>query len=592
MGCTLHAVVQGKNVIHPGVLDIAIEEKILSVEDLAAVELLAGMKGVRGKRISPERVLLLALAVRSTRDGHTCVSLDNLTSRLPERLMEKSLRLPRGAPGWIRLLSGASDLVELTPPDCKVRAVPPDAPLKPFVLDKHRLYTTRAWFAEEFVARELLSMVVPGGANRLQIILGGPGVGKTYTIANTLIERLSNPDSSDLRVALVAPTGKAAKRMGEAILGEVSSRNVPDNVRERLEGLTPETVHAFLGMRPGSDSARERYLSGEKLEVDLVIVDEVSMMSMALLTRLLEAIPAQTELILVGDPDQLASVDAGSVLGDIDLSSRMSTQHLFCTTKRLVKQRRFGADSPIAALVGAVKSGDEGSFFKVLESELARPADERTLNWIDPDDEIGRAAILKLAVDNARAVQSLVIESKSHLESEQRELLARAYAENLKVQVLCALRHGPAGVAGWNRLVGERVMGGRKQWCDGRPIMVVRNDRGVNLFNGDVGVVIDGDRPSAVFSSDLTEPLRSVARIPEFETVYALTIHKSQGSEYSHPVVVLPTESIPLVTRELLYTAVSRARDHLTILASAEVLRAALGQTINRATGLADRLLT
>jgi exodeoxyribonuclease V alpha subunit len=317
----------------------------------------------------------------------------------------------------------------------------------------------------------------------------------------------------------------------------------------------------------------------------LVIIDEASMLSLSMMHRLIEALRPSAELFLVGDPEQLASVDAGTVLADISIAARAEGTNLHRCTKRLTTQFRYAVGSPIEQVVKAVQSGDADRLIEVL-----RPMRNSggVVSWIDPSS--------KEAADLG-AFESLGLEVRRHALEVVDLAGASKYVEALEklgeLQLLCASRSGQLGIAGWNRTVNKWIgTATRKQWFVGRPVLITKNDHGNNLYNGDVGVVCsDKNGEVRVVFDGLGGPREfPTVRLPEVETVHALTIHKSQGSEYQHAIVVLPTGRSRLLTRELLYTGVSRAREQLTIVASESALRAAVNTVVIRASGLADRL--
>jgi len=302
------------------------------------------------------------------------------------------------------------------------------------------------------------------------------------------------------------------------------------------------------------------------------------MLSMSMMCHLLEALRDDARIMLVGDPDQLASVDAGTVLADIALGAKNADSVIAPRIKYLTKNYRFADDSPIALIANAIRVGNVQETLNVLSSR------DPQLTWINPSDnteEIGE--LLELIVSHARKLGSLAGDGEFTL----------AVQTCREVQVLCALRKGQFGVAGWNRIVEQRLgMNAASQWYLGRPVLVSSNDRTTGLFNGDVGVVCansDGSRVAAFSGTD--EKFRfPVTRLPDVETVHALTIHKSQGSEYEHAIVVLPTHESRILTRELLYTGVTRAVSKLTVIATTEAITHAVNNPVRRATGLARRL--
>jgi exodeoxyribonuclease V alpha subunit len=379
-------------------------------------------------------------------------------------------------------------------------------------------------------------------------------------------------------VALAAPTGKAAKRMTEALKERLDSENAPQRVRDAVNAAPASTIHSLLGASPNRVENRFTYNATNKLPHDIVIIDETSMLSMSMMFHLLEALRDEARIMLVGDPDQLASVDAGTVLADIALGATNKGSVIASRIELLTDQHRFAADSPIAGIAKAIRMGNVEETLEILSSKHPQ------LTWIDPSDNTEDIQeLLELVVDHARAMGQLAADGE----------FIQVVQLRKEVQVLCALRNGQFGVAGWNRLVEQKLgMNAANQWYLGRPVLVSSNDRTTGLYNGDVGIVCansDGSRVAA-FSSTEEKFRFPVTRLPDVETVHALTIHKSQGSEYEHAIVVLPMHDSRILTRELLYTGATRARTKLTIIATPEVISLAVNSPIRRATGLARRL--
>jgi len=448
----------------------------------------------------------------------------------------------------------------------------------PFVLDGARIYTARTHHEELSVGSTLRTL----RDARLQVVLGGPGTGKTTYIAGELIRLFTEDTAGEIELALVAPTGKAARRMRQSLMRALSRSGAPDPVKERiLAASRAQTVHKLLKLSPGMTPRFQRN-NRKPLTQNLVIVDEASMMSLSLMYRLLDALPPGARMWLVGDPDQLASVDAGTVLGDIDKMIKTQPKGTW-THERRTEQHRYPEDSTINTLVKAVRDARDGNEEDIDEVIKILRGASGDVEWLDPSAEQGKLnALAAEVVGTARAVVDLASKGDA----------AGALAALSTVQVLCAHRNGTLGVQGWNRTVQSAVPGSLADpFYVGRPVLVSRNDDRLGVANGDVGIVclVNGQKVVAFEGLDgpVTIPLN---RLPEVETVYAMTIHKSQGSEYEHAVVVLPTKASRILTRELLYTGISRPTKKLTIVATEESIRRAVGLPIRRATGLADRL--
>jgi len=431
----------------------------------------------------------------------------------------------------------------------------------------------------------------------ISIITGGPGTGKTRTAASILALLLQQNPA--LRIALAAPTGKAAARLGESIAEGAATLPIDDAVRSGLP-REARTLHRLLGYRPWDDCFASN--ADNPLAYDVVVVDEASMVDLLMMDAIFAALRPGAHIILLGDPDQLASVDTGYVLGDLcraadangdthglpleKLYAELSGEHIPSTPSatalrdavvRLQRSYRFEAHPGIAALADAVRSGD--AVRAITELEDGTHTDVSRSNDIDSVD----ALLAPILPSLDRYLSASTPEDALHALTEFR--------------VLCAVREGPHGVVGLNQAIEwwlrERGVQIRSRWYARRPVLVTANDPATGLFNGDMGVAftVDAGR-SLVYFPDAAGGMRWVvpARLPEHETAWAMTVHKSQGSEFSRVVLVLPRDDSPVVTRELLYTAVTRARESVRIVGSVPVIEAALRRSITRASGLADRV--
>jgi exodeoxyribonuclease V alpha subunit len=445
---------------------------------------------------------------------------------------------------------------------------------------------------------------------RFCVISGGPGTGKTFTVVKILallIEAARHAASRLPRITLVAPTGKAAARLSESIRKAKRTLACSDTVRDAIVE-DAATIHRCLGSINGS-STNFRHHAGNPLVTDVVLVDEASMVDLALMSRLVAAVPARARLILLGDQDQLASVEAGAVLGDIcntgaprrysrDLVrhvAQLTGDHLSPSTDapsktgiwdcivQLNRSYRYGPESGIGTLARAVNSGDAETALGILES-----ADYPDVTRVEPSTSDAVGPSLRTAA---------VREFGGYLKTPEPLTRLRALE---KFRVLCAHRRGPAGVERVNQRIEEALadaglIRANSPTYSGRPVMVTRNDYQLELFNGDVGVVVDDPERSGgrvVLFHGARDSVRrlSPSRLPPHETVYAMSVHKSQGSEFDAVAVLLPAHASPVVSRELLYTAVTRARHAVTIHASREVIAHAITHRVERASGLRDRL--
>lgn len=441
----------------------------------------------------------------------------------------------------------------------------------------------------------------------IAIISGGPGTGKTTTVVNILACTLAgNPRC---RIRLAAPTGKAAARMLEAI--RKAAAHLPGSLRELLPAES-FTVHRLLGVLP--ESGAFRHHANNPLPVDLLVVDEASMLDLALATKLIEAMPPSAHLVLLGDKDQLAAVESGAVFSElssdptlgkacigrlsaitgipaarIQCAAPVKASGLPDSVVWLTENFRFAKDSGIGRFAAHVNAGEAAAAIGLLRSGT-----DPALEWIDDANPAPATA------SRDRIVGGM----KNYLEHARADLGDKpALFEALAgFRVLCAEREGPRGVVEINRLVGQHFRGslehpldpgGRSDWYPGRPVMVLRNDYVLKLFNGDVGIVLpDPSGTLMVYFPDSGGGFRSVAplRLPEHETAFATTVHKAQGSEFDKVLLLLPAKPNRVVTRELLYTAVTRSRSGVTIVGGVEVLEKAIASPTRRYSGLVARL--
>ncbi|HEX3615969.1 MAG TPA: exodeoxyribonuclease V subunit alpha [Solirubrobacteraceae bacterium] len=420
----------------------------------------------------------------------------------------------------------------------------------------------------------------------LTVIAGGPGTGKTTTVARivALAQELAEADSQPL-IALCAPTGKAAARMQEAV-GPV---------------VRASTIHRLLGWLPGG---RFRHDAGNRLPHDLVIVDETSMVPLSLMVRLVDAVRDDAQLVLVGDPDQLAAIEVGAVLRDIVGPAAEAPQFgagMRATLARVTgeapagpEQRSFGdgvavlrrghrSVAPIGALAEAIRRGDPDAVIAALAVE------DESITWItDPLADAGA-----LRAHAVAAYLPLIAAARAgDPETALRQLGA--------FRLLCAHRHGPLGVAQWTDTVEswlrEELPGFEPstQRYAGLPLLATRNDYELRLHNGDTGVVVRGTDGElrAVFDAGGETIELAPSRLADVEPLFATTVHKSQGSEFDVAALLLPEPDSPLLSRELLYTAVTRARNTLLVAGSEEAVREAVARPAGRASGLRDLLWT
>ncbi|MFM7395761.1 MAG: exodeoxyribonuclease V subunit alpha [Gammaproteobacteria bacterium] len=430
----------------------------------------------------------------------------------------------------------------------------------PLVLDAQgRLYLHRYFEYERHLAEAIRKRAID---RRFRVIVGGPGTGKTTRILNELVELQSRNPAA--RVALAAPTGKAAKRMEESI--RAGGPNLPK---------TASTLHRLLGSR--SDSAFFKHHAENPLAEDVVIVDEASMVDLPLMSKLLDALKPSAELILVGDPNQLASVEAGAVLADIAEAAQSlagEATPLGSALLTLKTQHRYGEESGIGQLCESIRLGDgDRAVSLLIESEFQ----DIRLRPLPSRDSLENAFRQASVIDSLR--QALALDDPEKVIS----AIGRA-------RVLCPMRQGPYGVETINSLI-EAALQTEKRY---EPIVLTKNDHALQLFNGDSGVIMKGlsRGESWAWFQGSGESYRKipVIRLPTHETAYAMTVHRSQGSEFDRVLIILPPGQHPVVTRELLYTATSRARRDVEIWGDPQTLRDACSRRIKRHSGLIDRL--
>ena len=598
------------------------EQGLLAPIDVEFGTLLQRRAAARLSSIDEVRVVGLTGALLSAERGrgHSCIDLAQLAGTSPWSDAIGPM-LPDAAT-WRAILerSGACSSGEC---------------LAPLVLEGDRLYLYRFHAAERRLAAAVRSRLIAkvdpappdegtvallrklfpaaGGTdwqavaaaaalrNRLTVVTGGPGTGKTTTVARILALLLQREPT--LRIALAAPTGKAAARLVESIRANADKLPIDDAARAALP-VEGHTLHRLLGYQPWNDGFRHG--PDQPLADDVIVVDEASMVDLLMMDALFAAARPSARIILLGDPDQLASVDTGYVLGDVcraaddcgashgaelarwfeRLSGAKLEPHpersegpsssLRDAVVRLHRSYRFERQPGIGALATAVRAGDSAA-------ALAALADEKLA------DVRRRDAVPTIAELVAPVVEAM----DAYLDAgDPAEALARLSA----FRVLCALREGPAGVAGLNDAI-ERWLRGRgpptrARWYRGRPVLVTANDPATGLFNGDVGVTFEVGGRMQVWFPDAKLGARAVAttRLPAHETAWAMTVHKAQGSEFEHVLLVLPGEDHRVLTRELLYTGVTRARTSVDVVGTDAVLAAAIARTTTRASGLSELL--
>ena len=625
-------------------------------------------------------LVLLAAALTSHQLGHGHVCLD-----LFETLKEPDFALSLPPEGDVQ--TGAmllpSQLLEALDGDAWCTALQSSALVehaghsahassRPLVLSDRRLYLRRYWAYERRIdsaLRQRLSAPqvtpedLPARLNSLfaspvqpapidwqklacalatrgafSIVTGGPGTGKTTTVVRllALLQAPAVEAGAPLRIRLAAPTGKAAARLTESISLQVKSLEVADSVRQKIPSDVT-TVHRLLGSRPGTRHFRHH--AGNRLPLDVLVVDEASMIDLEMMANLLDALPDHARLVLLGDKDQLASVEAGAVLGDLcrdaeagwytpqtrawleqvsgenlagsDLQQDLDGTHPLAQQVVMLRHsRRFGEGSGIGQLSRLVNrqqsqearallvAGHHADLFTLpLKGEQDRGFERLVLE--------GRGAQAKGYRHYLEVLRDRRPSADAGLEDHCWSVWAGQVLEAFETfQVLCAVRKGPWGVEGLNERITRTLFAGKliegdQHWYEGRPVLMTRNDYGLGLMNGDIGIALklperDGDNPRHVLRvafarNDGQGGIRFVlpSRLNDVETVYAMTVHKSQGSEFSHTALVLPEALNPVLTKELIYTGITRAKHWFSLIEPrAGVFEDAVARKVKRLSGL------
>jgi exodeoxyribonuclease V alpha subunit len=680
----------------PQTLELLAADTLVALERLSDAGLLRRLDSalarfVHSQDAQAEPALLVAAAVLAQMEGrgHSCLPLEMLVQDPNAVLAWPAEVLPVQQALWAHLPGHVSGWLAAVRRSPVVRVLGRDADLgQPLVLTEGSdgavplLYLRRYWDYERTVAAHIaqrtaadaaegpasdealvrqwldrLFGTTPAGSGtdmvdwqklacalalrgRLSVITGGPGTGKTYTAARLLALLFATaPDAQQLRVALAAPTGKAAARLKQSI--DTSLLHLKDVVQDQLDldALVKRmgaarTLHSLLGARP--DTRHWGYHAGRQLDVDVLIVDEASMVHLEMMSALLQALPATARLILLGDKDQLASVEAGAVLGDLCRDAQegcylpatsayaervtgqaipakfMATQTalpLAQHTVMLRESRRFGG--PVGQLAQAVNVGDAAQAMGLLAQQTQQGPDAAL--WAQQGGTAQSVSDLAVRGRGAApsyadyAAQLLLWRSaRPATEEAHKDWVRGALRAFDRFRLLCAVREGDWGVAGLNRAVeaalqAQKVIRKDGEWYLGRPVMVTRNDAQLGVFNGDIGIALP-----AFAGGDATGPgggaavrLRvyflqgdalhhvSTARLAHVDTAFAMTVHKSQGSEFEHTALVLSAQGGNVLNRELVYTGITRARQFFTLRTEVPgLLASAIASPTRRTSGL------
>ena len=620
-----------------------------------------------------EPALLIATAVLAQMEGrgHSCLPLQALAHNPNEILGWPKEAMPVQLSLWEQLPSRLGDWLQALRRSPVVRVVmqgdPSEDQGQPLVLldgPAPLLYLRRYWGYESNVAAHIAQRTATAGTEvneplvrnwlnrlfhtsadgvdwqklacalalrgRLSVITGGPGTGKTYTAARLLALLFATaPDATQLRVALAAPTGKAAARLKQSIDSSLLELKGAVGQDLNLEALVKRmgaarTLHSLLGARP--DTRRFAHHAGNPLDVDVLIVDEASMIHLEMMAALLQALPPTARLILLGDKDQLASVEAGAVLGDLcrdaqqghytadtlayaervagqvlpdAFKARAAALPLAQHTVMLRESRRFSG--PIGQLALAVNAGDAPGASALLNAQTQSGLNAEL--WAREGGAV--EAVVRSAVQGRGNAASYALYTEVLAQGRGQRFASEAEHQNWvkavltafdRYRLLCAVREGEWGVAGLNRAI-EALLHQRGairkdgEWYMGRPVMVTRNDAQLGVFNGDIGMALssfaDPARLRVYFLQGDQLHHVSTARLAHVETAFALTVHKSQGSEFEHTALVLSKQGGSVLSRELVYTGITRARKAFSLWSEVPgLLGSAMGSPTQRSSGL------
>ncbi len=554
-----------------GALAVFNEAEVLDAADVHVAVRTADLAADTDERA----VLAVAFAVRALRQGSVCVDLGTVAESV-----ETDVELP-WPDGWLPAVAGSrlaeagvlrveGSLVYLDRYHRLETQVAADLLARQRTaaptVDEGRLTAAVEQVRGEHFSDEQEQAAVRAVRQHLTVLTGGPGTGKTTSVARMLVLLAAQSDAP-LSIALAAPTGKAATRLQEAVRGELAGLGAAG---ERVGAPEAMTLHRLLGWRP-DNTTRFRHDRGNRLKYDVVVVDECSMVDLTMMGRLLEAVRPESRLVLVGDPDQLTSVGAGAVLADVVAGFGGAGP-----VAPLHHNHRFRGE--IKALAEALDRGDADEVVAVLTGSGTE------VDYVDGDPE---PVLRPVLLDTARRL-------REHALAGDAEAALGVLDEH---RLLCAHREGPFGVRHWNRQVERWLAEGSGlpvpgEWYVGRPLLVTSNDYALDVYNGETGVAVrqaDGRLRAVVDGSGRRRDL-APGRLDAVETMHAMTIHKSQGSQAREVTVLLPEPGSPLLTRELFYTAITRAQQKVRVVGSPDAVREAVTRRAGRASGLGARL--
>lgn len=565
----------------------------------------------------PTPVLLAAAScVFAQQQGHICIDLSDSKS-VPDFLFKDEntgIQLDK------KTLESWENELE------KSSLISQNGQLAPMVLENRRLYLHRFWKYEEELTKwikqrssvtnginkqeqNILGSLLKAGGDLFEVdwqqvavclsfikdlvvISGGPGTGKTYTVLNIIAAQAKAHPKEKFKIGLAAPTGKAARRLINSI--EEGKTQLPRSLQDGIElPKHAHTVHKLLGA--DHNGSNFKFDQNNQLPYDLVVVDEASMLDITMWVRLIRAVGPETKLVVLGDKDQLASVEAGSILGDICGGDNRFSEQISAaignltgasipTVKNapsvndcivfLTKSYRFGEQSGIQKLAEAINRADHTEVLKILK-----------------DPEYSDVAIIEPSNESLdKLIDTFSIQHHEEYSSKSRDLRLK---EANRKKILCAIRKSDLGVEQLNswseyRIKRKNNLLTSNEWYDGRPVMATRNDAILRIRNGEIGLY-DQDRESVTFEGE-ADVIVSPARLSGYEPAFAITIHKSQGSEFENVAIVLPSKENSILSKEILYTAVTRARENTLLIAHEEILTKTVLRSVSRKSGVRHKL--